>query len=112
VYGLLASLMSRVAERWFGGYTLGSGLVFGSLFSVFWRGSSFEFFFGTVFWSFLTMFGLFQIGKRLKILIPTPLAAGNRRASAVAVPRSLPIRKRHDPPALLPARPPADTAAT
>jgi len=71
VYGMLAAFLSRVAERWFGGYTLGSGLVFASLFKIFWRGNAFEFFFGTVFWSVMMMAVLFQLGTRFKLIVPT-----------------------------------------
>ena len=66
-FGALASLMSRLCERWFGGYTLGSGLIYAALFQIFWRGNAFEFFYPTVFWSFVTMFSLFQAGRRLRL---------------------------------------------
>ncbi|MBA3341058.1 MAG: hypothetical protein H0T48_04415 [Gemmatimonadaceae bacterium] len=77
-YGLLVSLMSRLAERWFGGYTFGSGLVYAALFPIFWRGNAFEFFFGTVFWSFVLMVVLFQAGRRFHFLVPAarPLRRG------------------------------------
>jgi hypothetical protein len=67
IYGALASLISRLCERWFGGYTMGSGVVYAALFQIFWRGNSFEFFFPTVFWSFATMFVLFYLGRNLGI---------------------------------------------
>jgi len=67
IFGALASLMSRLAERWFSGYTLGSGLICAALFQIFWRDNSFEFFFPTVFWSFVTMFVLFQLGRRFNL---------------------------------------------
>jgi len=70
---MLASLMSRLAERWFGGYTMGSGLVYGALFQIFWRGNSFEFFTGTLTWSLIMMTALFFAGRRLKLLVATPL---------------------------------------
>jgi hypothetical protein len=72
IFGALASIMSRLCERWFSGYTLGSGLVYAALFQIFWRGNSFEFFFPTILWSFITMLFLFQIGRRLHIFALTP----------------------------------------
>jgi hypothetical protein len=69
IFGALASLMSRVAERWFNGYTLGSGLIYAALFQIFWRGNSFEFFFPTVFWSFIGMVLLFFAGRRFGLLV-------------------------------------------
>lgn len=70
VLGMLASLASRLAERWFGGYLLGSGLVYMALFRVFWKGAAFEFFFNPVFWGFLLMGALFIAGKTTGILVP------------------------------------------
>jgi hypothetical protein len=64
LYGALASWASRLAERWFGGYVLGSGLVYTALFRVLWMSNAFEFFFNTVFWSFMVMWALF-IGGRM-----------------------------------------------
>lgn len=72
IYGILATTMSRLAERWFGGYLLGSGLVYGALFQIFWRGNAFEFFFGTVMWSFLVMFAIFQVGRTFHVIVPGP----------------------------------------
>ncbi|HEX2723653.1 MAG TPA: hypothetical protein VHM24_12120, partial [Gemmatimonadaceae bacterium] len=67
-YGVLASVMSRLAERWFGGYLMGSGLAYTGLFQIFWRGNAFEFFVGTVFWSFIMMVMMFQLARSLGIL--------------------------------------------
>jgi hypothetical protein len=70
VFGAIASFASRLAERWFGGYLLGSGLVYTALFRVFWKGPAFEYFFNPVFWSFLVMGALFLAGKWAGILVP------------------------------------------
>lgn len=70
VFGALASAASRLAERWFGGYLLGSGLVYTAFFRVFWRGTSFEYLFNIVFWSFLLMGALFLAGKWAGLLVP------------------------------------------
>jgi hypothetical protein len=72
LYGILASLASRLAERWFGGYLLGSGLVYTALFKVFWLTNAFEFFFNTVFWSFMVMGALFVAGRMTGYLVRAP----------------------------------------
>jgi hypothetical protein len=69
LYGLLASWASRLAERWFGGYLLGSGLVYTALFKVLWLSNAFEFFFNTVFWSFMVMGALFVGGRMTGFLV-------------------------------------------
>ncbi|WP_118829972.1 exosortase Y-associated Wzy-like protein [Salinibacter ruber] len=70
LYGMVASLASRLAERWFGGYLLGSGLVYLSLFRILWMSNSFEFLFNTVFWSFVFMGILFVAGRMSRLLVP------------------------------------------
>ncbi len=77
VFGAIASFASRLAERWFGGYLLGSGLVYTALFRIFWRGAAFEFFFNPVFWSFLVMGALFLAGRESGLLV-----RANERVSA------------------------------
>ena len=68
-FGLLASMASRACERWFGGYFWGSGLLYTAMFSVFWKGNSFEFFFNTVFYSFVLLVPLFYIGRWSGLLV-------------------------------------------
>lgn len=68
VYGMLASLASRLAERWFGGYMVGTGLVYMSQFQIMWRGNCFEFLFGTVLWSFVLMWVLFMSGRMIGLI--------------------------------------------
>lgn len=72
LYGVMASWASRLAERWFGGYLLGSGLVYTALFKVFWLSNAFEFFFNIVFWSFMVMGALFVGGRMTGFLVRTP----------------------------------------
>jgi hypothetical protein len=55
IYGALAQYISQKAEELFGGYILGTALIFSGLFQVFWRGLSFEFLANSVFWSYVTM---------------------------------------------------------
>ncbi|WP_103027250.1 exosortase Y-associated Wzy-like protein [Salinibacter altiplanensis] len=70
LFGALASFTSRLAERWFGGYLLGSGLVYTALFRVLWRGNAFEFFLNPIFWGFVLMVALFVAGRMAGILVP------------------------------------------
>ena len=72
LYGLLASWASRLAERWFGGYLVGTGLMYTALFQVMWTGNAFEFFFSAVLWSFIIMGGLFMLGRYFDLLVPAP----------------------------------------
>ncbi|MES2267314.1 MAG: hypothetical protein V4520_11160 [Bacteroidota bacterium] len=67
-YGAIAQLISIKAEQLFGGYILGSALIFSGLFQIFWRGLSFEFLINSVFWSYVTMLIIFFILRRLNIL--------------------------------------------
>lgn len=67
-YGYIAQLISIKAETYFGGYFLGSAVMFAGLFQVFWRGNSFEFLFNNVFWSFITMMAFFYFMKFKSIL--------------------------------------------
>jgi len=55
LYGAAAQLISIKAERLFGGYVLGTALIFSGLFQIMWRGLSFEFIINTVFWSYMSM---------------------------------------------------------
>ncbi|MBS1532175.1 MAG: hypothetical protein JSU01_17870 [Bacteroidetes bacterium] len=55
IYGSLAQLISIQAEKLFGGYVLGTALIFSGLFQILWRGLSFEFLINTVFWSYVSM---------------------------------------------------------
>jgi len=68
IYGAAAQLISIKAEELFGGYTLGTALIFSGLFQIFWRGMSFEFIVNAVFWSYVSMFGIFKILKAYNIL--------------------------------------------
>ncbi|MFD2145585.1 exosortase Y-associated Wzy-like protein [Mucilaginibacter antarcticus] len=68
IYGAAAQLISQKAEQLFGGYILGTALVFTGLFQIFWRGLSFEFLLNSVFWSYITMIILHRILKSRHIL--------------------------------------------
>jgi hypothetical protein len=55
VIGLLSAFASSLAERWFGGYLWGTGLMYTGFFQIFWRGNCTEFIMNTIFWSFVLM---------------------------------------------------------
>src|SRR3569833_3249736 len=62
LYGAIAQLISIQAEKLFGGYVLGTALIFSGLFQIFWRGLSFEFLINTVFWSYVSMIMIHKRG--------------------------------------------------
>ncbi len=68
LYGAVCQLISQHAEKLFGGYVLGTALIFSGMFQILWRGLSFEFLINSVFWSFVTMLLMFKIFRSLKIL--------------------------------------------
>jgi len=68
LYGAIVQLISLKAEYLFGGYILGTALIFSGLFQIFWRGLSFEFLINSVFWSYISMIVIFKILRRTKIL--------------------------------------------
>ncbi|MBC7400099.1 MAG: hypothetical protein H7289_09150 [Mucilaginibacter sp.] len=68
VYGAAVQLISQKAEQLFGGYILGTALIFSGLFQIFWRGLSFEFLLNSVFWSFITMIVLSRVLRAQNIL--------------------------------------------
>ncbi|WP_413666191.1 exosortase Y-associated Wzy-like protein [Mucilaginibacter sp. Mucisp86] len=67
-YGAIAQLIAVKAEKLFGGYILGTALIFSGLFQIMWRGISFEFLFNTVFWSYISMLLIHRILVNSKIL--------------------------------------------
>ena len=70
--GILITFLSKKAESLFGGYAIGSGCIFLSLFYTLIRGNAFEFVTNSVFWSLVTMYLLFYIAKRFNILVKNP----------------------------------------
>lgn len=69
LYGLAAQYICNKAESWFGGYELGTVIIFNSLFQSLWRGNNFEFLLNSVFWSFIIMVILFRVLKASGYLI-------------------------------------------
>lgn len=70
IYGAAAQLISQKAESLFGGYILGTALIFSGLFQIFWRGLSFEFLLNNVVWSYISMLIIAAILRRANILKP------------------------------------------
>jgi len=70
IYGALAQVISQKAEQLFGGYLLGTALIFSGLFQIFWRGLSFEFIVNTVFWAYISMLLLAKFLRSKNILVP------------------------------------------
>lgn len=68
IYGAAAQLISVKAEKLFGGYLLGTALIYSGLFQVLWRGISFEFVTNTVFWSYISMVIIHKVFRSLGIL--------------------------------------------
>jgi hypothetical protein len=68
LYGAVAQMISTKAEELFGGYVLGTALIFSGLFEIMWRGISFEFLVNSVFWGFISMLVIFRIFKVRGIL--------------------------------------------
>jgi hypothetical protein len=67
-YGAIAQIIAVKAERLFGGYILGTALIFSGLFQIFWRGLSFEFLINSVFWSYISMLVIFKVLRSKNIL--------------------------------------------
>ncbi|RZL50478.1 MAG: hypothetical protein EOP00_04185 [Pedobacter sp.] len=70
LFGWIAQFISAKAEYLFGGYFMGTAIIFTGLFQIFWRGNCFEFIISTVFWSFITMFIFLEVFKAKGILEP------------------------------------------
>jgi len=68
VYGAIAQIISVKAEKLFGGYILGTALIFSGLFQIMWRGLSFEFIINNIFWSYISMLAIHKILTAANIL--------------------------------------------
>ena len=68
IYGATAQIIATKAEELFGGYILGTALIFSGLFQIFWRGLSFEFIVNSVLWSYISMIIIFKILRSKNIL--------------------------------------------
>ncbi|MGY3211673.1 exosortase Y-associated Wzy-like protein [Mucilaginibacter sp. HD30] len=68
LYGAVAQFIAVKAEELFGGYVLGTALIYSGLFQLLWRGLSFEFLINNVFWSYVSMWIVFKILRSRNIL--------------------------------------------
>jgi hypothetical protein len=62
--GIFAEWVSTKADDLFGGYQIGTCLIFTGLFQVIWRPNCFEFLFNSLVWSTVFMFFLHWFGKK------------------------------------------------
>jgi len=69
LYGFIAQKISQISEIWFGGYFMGTAVMFAGLFQILWRGNSFEFLISAIFWSFITLIILQAVLKARGILV-------------------------------------------
>jgi hypothetical protein len=68
LYGATAQLINNKSEYLFGGYILGTALIFSGLFQIMWRGLSFEFLINTIFWSYISMLMIHKLFVAIRIL--------------------------------------------
>lgn len=68
IYGAVAQLIALKAESLFGGYILGTAIIYSGLFQMFWRGLSFEFLLNSVIWSYISMLLIARLMYLLRIL--------------------------------------------
>lgn len=71
IYGMVGMLLSRLCERLFGGYDIGTCLIYTALFN-FWVGSgtNFTFFVGAIWGSLLAMIPIFIVGRFMGLILP------------------------------------------
>jgi len=68
LYGYFAQWLSQKAEALFGGYFMGTAVVFTGLFQIFWRGNSMEILVNNIFWSFIGMYIISEVFRMRNIL--------------------------------------------
>lgn len=70
--GMLIMFISHLCEQLFGGYDIGTCLIYTSLFGVAFNApTNFLYFVGTIGTSIVTMFGLFNFGRIMGWIVPT-----------------------------------------
>jgi hypothetical protein len=88
IYGLIAATASRLAEYCFGGYLLGSGLMYNALFMSMWRGNAFEFISNDILWGFILLgvafAGAYRAGWIVREVQPTEPRRAVRGAAVIA----------------------------
>ncbi|RFZ95610.1 hypothetical protein D0C36_08865 [Mucilaginibacter conchicola] len=68
LYGYSAQRIAQKADQLFGGYFLGTSVIFAGLFQIYWRGNCFEFMANNIFWSYVTMLIIFRVLRARSIL--------------------------------------------
>ncbi len=92
IFGMLAMLISRACERLFGGYDIGTCLIYTSLFANSFNISpNFLFLVGTIWGSLLTLFAIFVLGRFMGWIMPaSPSAIVVRPVELIKSPPSSP----------------------
>lgn len=85
IYGWIASTASRISEYCFGGYLIGSGLMFNALFMSMWRGNAFEFILNDILWGFLLLGLAFVVTARGGWIVRATSELPARRSTPRAV---------------------------
>jgi hypothetical protein len=70
LFGLAATQLSMIAEQLFGGYLLGSCIIFNSFFYIFMKGNCFENILNPIFYGYVLMLAVHQVFIRTGILSP------------------------------------------
>lgn len=68
LYGYVAQWLSQKSEALFGGYFMGTGVMFAGLFQLFWRGNSLEIIYNNIFWGFITLYIISEVFRARGIL--------------------------------------------
>lgn len=71
IYGFIATAMSIVCEKYFGGYTLGTVIVYNSCFSVFWVGGCTENMVVAIFYGFIAVLIFYLLATYFKLIEPS-----------------------------------------
>lgn len=68
IYGLVAQVLCNLSERLFGGYQLGTMIIFSGIFQPMWRGNNFEFIINSVFYGYIFLLILHLFFRIFKVL--------------------------------------------
>ncbi|MBL4678552.1 MAG: hypothetical protein JKY70_20495 [Mucilaginibacter sp.] len=68
LYGYSAQRIAQKADELFGGYFLGTSVIFAGLFQIYWRGNCLEFMLNNVFWSYVTMYIIFRVLRARNVI--------------------------------------------
>jgi len=69
ILGSITALASVYSERLFGGYYWGSAIMFTGLFRVLWTGTTFEFIFNAILYSFILAWAFHFLGRMLGFIV-------------------------------------------